>query len=69
MIIQMSEKLLLSQLEREHIEFVMRMIWRSYEEIHDPRLRACLENLDDRIDEFLDFTDYYNIDDDDIEEI
>lgn len=63
MIIQMSEKLLLSQLEREHIEYVMRMIWRSYEEIHDPRLRACLENLDDRIDEFLDFTDYYNIDD------
>ena len=63
MIIQMSEKLLLSQLEREHIEYVMRMIWRSYEEIHDPRLRACLENLDDMIDEFLDFTDYYKIDD------
>lgn len=68
MIIQMSEKLLLSQLEREHIEYVMRMIWRSYEEIHDPRLRACLENLDDMIDEFLDFTDYYDINDD-MEEI
>ena len=69
MIIQMSEKLLLSRLEREHIEYVMRMIWRSYEEIHDPRLRACLENLDDRLDEFLDFTDYYDINDDDMEEM
>lgn len=69
MIIQMSEKLLLSELERARIDFVRRMIWNSYEEIHDPRLRACLENLDDRLNEFLDFTDYYNIDDDDMEEI
>ena len=69
MIIQMSEKLLLSELERAHIDFVRRMVWNSYEEIHDPRLRACLENLNDRLDEFLDFTDYYNIDDDDMEEI
>lgn len=69
MIIQMSEKLLLSELERAHIDFVRRMVWNSYEEIHDPRLRACLENLDDRLNEFLDFTDYYNIDDDDMEEI
>lgn len=68
MIIQMSEKLLLSELERAHIDFVRRMVWDSYEEIHDPRLRACLENLDDRLNEFLDFTDYYNIDDDDMEE-
>ena len=69
MIIQMSEKLLLSERERAHIDFVRRMVWNSYEEIHDPRLRACLENLNDRFDEFLDFTDYYSIDDDDMEEI
>lgn len=69
MIIKMSEKLLLSELERAHIDFVRHMVWNSYEEIHDPRLRACLENLDNMFDEFLDFTDYYNIDDNDMEEI
>lgn len=69
MIIKMSEKLLLSELERAHIDYVRRMVWRSYEEIHDPRLRACLENLNDRFDEFLGFTDYYEIADDDMEEI
>lgn len=70
MIIQMSEKLLLSELERARIDFVRHMIWNSYEEIHDPRLRACLENLDTRFNEFLGFTDYYEVaDDDDMEEI
>lgn len=69
MIIQMSEKLLLSELECAHIDFVRRMIWNSYEEIHDPRLRACLENLDTRFNEFLGFTDYYEVVDDDVEEI
>lgn len=63
MIVQMSEKLLLSQLERSYIDNVRRMVWRSYEEIHDPRLRACLENLNDGFDEFLEFTDYYEVDD------
>lgn len=69
MIIQMSEKLLLSEIERMHIDFVRRMVWNSYEEIHDPRLRACLENLDTRFNEFLGFTDYYEVADDDMEEI
>lgn len=68
MIIQMSEKLLLSELERARIDFVRRMVWNSYDEIHDPRLRACLENLNDRLDEFLGFTDYYDIDNDDIDD-
>lgn len=69
MIIQMSEKLLLSQSERVHIDYVRHMVWRSYEEIHDPRLRNCLKNLNDRFDEFLKFTDYHEVDDDDMKGI
>ena len=69
MIIKMSEKLLLSELERAHIDFVRRMVWNSYEEIHDPQLRACLEILDAQFNEFLRFTDFYEVDDDDMEEI
>lgn len=71
MIIQKTEKVLLSTVESNHLDFVMRMISNAYKSATNPALKEyakkCLESLSD----FLDFTDYYDdyaCDSDDSEE-
>ena len=70
MIIQKTEKVLLSTVESNHLDFVMRMISNAHESATSPALKEyakkCLESLLD----FIDFTDYYDYvcDSDDSEE-
>ena len=70
MIIQKTEKILLSTVESNHLDFVMRMISNAHESATNPALKEyakkCLESLSD----FIDFTDYYDYvcDSDDSEE-
>lgn len=70
MIIQKTEKVLLSTVESNHLDFVMRMISNVHESATNPALKEyakkCLESLSD----FIDFTDYYDYerDSDDSEE-
>ena len=60
MIIQKTEKVLLSTTESNRLDFVMRMISEAYKSATNPTLKEyakkCLESLSD----FLDFTDYYD---------
>ena len=60
MIIQKTEKILLSTDESNRLDFVMRMISRAYESATNPALKEyakkCLESLSD----FIDFTDFYD---------
>lgn len=60
MIIQKTEKVLLSTTESNRLDFVMRMISEAYKSATNPALKEyakkCLESLSD----FLDFTDYYD---------
>ena len=60
MIIQKTEKILLSTDESNRLDFVMRMISRAYESATSPALKEyakkCLVSLSD----FIDFTDYYD---------
>lgn len=70
MIIQKTEKILLSTVESNHLDFVMRMISNAHESATNPAIKEyakkCLESLSD----FIDFTDYYDYerDSDDSEE-
>ena len=60
MIIQKTEKVLLSTTESDRLDFVMRMISEAYKSATSPALKdyakKCLASLSD----FLDFTDYYD---------
>ena len=60
MIIQKSEKVLLSTVESGRLDFVMRMISNVHESATSPALKEyakkCLASLSD----FLDFTDFYD---------
>lgn len=60
MIIQKTEKVLLSTVESNHLDFVMRMISNAYKSATSPVIKEyakkCLETLSD----FIDFTDYYD---------
>ena len=60
MIIQKTEKVLLSTVESNRLDFVMRMISEAYKSATNPALKEyakkCLESLSD----FLDFTDFYD---------
>ena len=70
MIIQKTEKVYLSTVESDRLDFVMRMISRVCDSATNPMLKKkkkkCIASLSD----FLDFTDYYDYvcDSDDSEE-
>ena len=70
MIIQKTEKVLLSTVESNHLDFVMRMMRNVYDSATNPAIKEYAQKCIESISDFLDFTDYYDYvcDSDDSEE-
>lgn len=60
MIIQKTEKVLLSTAESDHFDFVMRMMSRVCDSATSPVLKECAKECIASLSDFLDFTDYYD---------
>ena len=70
MIIQKTEKVYLSTVESDRLDFIMRMISRVCDSATNPMLKECAKKCIASLSDFLDFTDYYDYvcDSDDSEE-
>ena len=60
MIIQKTEKALLSTVERDRLDFVMRMISHVYDSATSPALKEYAKKCLESLSYFIDFTDYYD---------
>ena len=60
MIIQKTEKILLSTVESGRLDFVMRMVSEAHESATSPALKECAKKCIASLSDFLDFTDYYD---------
>lgn len=60
MIIQKTEKVLLSTVESGRLDFVMRMISEVHESATSPTLKECAKKCLASLSDFIDFTDYYD---------
>ena len=60
MIIQKTEKVLLSTVESNHLDFVMRMISNVHESATSPALKEYAKKCLESLSYFIDFTDYYD---------
>ena len=70
MIIQKTEKILLSTVESVRLDCVMRMVSEAHESATSPALKECAKKCLASLSDFIDFTDYYDYvcDSDDSEE-
>ena len=70
MIIQKTEKILLSTVESNNLDFVMRMVSNAHKSATNPAIKECAKKCLESLSDFIDFTDYYDYvcDSDDSEE-
>lgn len=60
MIIQKTEKVLLSTVESNHLDFVMRMVSNVHKSATSPVIKECAKKCLESLSDFIDFTDYYD---------
>ena len=70
MIIQKTEKILLSTVESSRLDFIMRMISEAHESATSPSIKECAKKCLASLSDFIDCTDFYDYvcDSDDSEE-